>query len=103
LQIQHDAIYVDDLLQRIKDLETLYAIVTGPEGDGGKFNYLMQQLEKRFCNSLLTKRTREVIDRILEEVDGQTADSLELNRTKKQILNIFTGGKLFPGDQNDNG
>jgi len=59
---------VAELRWRVRDLERLYAVITGPDGDGGKFNYLMQELQKRF-GAGENKRTREEIDYMMNRVD----------------------------------
>lgn len=59
-----------ELQDRVADLEQLYDIVTGPNGDGGKFHYLMQQLEKRLAHGKLTGRTKDDVDTLLKRIDG---------------------------------
>jgi len=89
---------ITDLRQRIEDLNRLYATVTGPSGDGGKYNHLMQQLEKRFLEGELTARNNHQISWFLKEIDAALDAKAELLQAKRQLLNIFTGGNLFPGE-----
>ncbi len=72
---QHYLIEIDkirkemgELRRRVSELEHLYAVINGPDGDGGKFNYLMQELQTRFGFGK-NKRTREEIDHIMSRVD----------------------------------
>lgn len=98
-QIKQDAIYVNDLLQRIKDLEHLYDVAHGANSPESHFNYFMQELGKRFPDTKNHVRNKALVDLYLQEIDQARDAQAELLQAKRQLLNVFTGGKLFPGER----
>lgn len=67
---------------------------------GARFFGLMAELEKRFPTPPEKSIDSSVVPELyyIEQIDKVLADSVELNKAKRQMMNIFTGGKLFPGD-----
>lgn len=80
-----------DLRQQIKDSN-------GPGTPTARFDWIISELEKRFSDHKPHGSSHALERHYLTEIDKVIADSHELNAAKRQLLNIFTGDKLFPGE-----
>lgn len=90
---------ITDLRQRVKDLEHLYDVAHGQNSPENHFNYFMQELGKRFPDTKNHVRNKALVDLYLQELDRARDAQAELLQAKRQLLNVFTGGQLFPGER----
>lgn len=84
-----------------------------------KSRYDDPEYRKQVANQMLATPTLEIACRAIVDLRAEVyergallgkanakisdlqKDSDELNRAKKQLMNAFTGGRLFPGEKNE--